>query len=407
MKKNVLIFIDSLTCGGAEKSLVSLLPLLDYSKVDVDLMMVNRGGVFEQYVPDQVEIVEASLVEKGVERRLRQLMFSFLLRWNKLIGKQVHGAELQWKCLNASYKPLKKEYDVAIAYQQGFPTYYVAEKVKAKKKIAWVNVNIFNAGYNPQYNTRFYDRFDNIVPVSEDLLSIMKEHYPQYCSKYVCVYDILNPNIIREYAETPIADVKCSEGITLTTTGRMVYQKNYTLAVETAKILRDKGIRLKWNFVGDGGERPAVEELIKKYHLENEIMLWGMQPNPYPYMAAADIYVQTSRFEGFGLTIAEAKILGKPVVSTNFDVVHDQLKHEVNGLIAEMTPESLAEEVLRLIGVEVSLVEGELNGVEELSELNGVEKLSELGRRIVDNVNKEENTTYITEAEKVMKMMLS
>ena len=137
-------------------------------------------------------------------------------------------------------------------------------------------------------------------------------------------------------------------------------------------------------------------------------MLWGMQPNPYPYMAAADIYVQTSRFEGFGLTIAEAKILGKPIVSTNFDVVHDQLKHEVNGLIAEMTPESLAEEVLRFIGVEASLVEGELIGVEgELSELNGVEKLSELGRRIVDNVNKEENTTYITEAEKVMKMMLS
>ena len=89
-------------------------------------------------------------------------------------------------------------------------------------------------------------------------------------------------------------------------------------------------------------------------------------------------------------------------------MVHDQLKHEVNGLIAEMTPESLAEEVLRLIGVEASLVEGELIGVEgELSELNGVEKLSELGRRIVDNVNKEENTSYITEAEKVMKMMLS
>ena len=66
MKKKVLFMIDSLTCGGAEKSLVSLLPLLDYSKVDVDLMMVNTGGVFEQYVPYQVEIVEALLVENGV-----------------------------------------------------------------------------------------------------------------------------------------------------------------------------------------------------------------------------------------------------------------------------------------------------------------------------------------------------
>ena len=54
MKKRVLFLIDSLTCGGAEKSLISLLPLLDYSQVDVDLLMFKRGGVFEQYVPQQV-----------------------------------------------------------------------------------------------------------------------------------------------------------------------------------------------------------------------------------------------------------------------------------------------------------------------------------------------------------------
>ena len=419
MKKKVLFMIDSLTCGGAEKSLVSLLPLLDYSKVDVDLMMVNTGGVFEQYVPYQVEIVEALLVEKGVERRLRQLMFSFLLRWNKLIGKQVHGAELQWKCLNASYKPLKKEYDVAIAYQQGFPTYYIAEKVRTKKKIAWVNADIMNVGYRVSFNRPFYDKMDYVVPVSDKLHQILAGSDFVDSSKLNTVLDILNVNLIREMAKQPFTtsqlhsshstnSTSSTNNLTICTVGRMVALKGYDLAVETARILKSKGLKFKWNFVGDGGERPAVEELIKKYHLENEIMLWGMQPNPYPYMAAADIYVQTSRFEGFGLTIAEAKILGKPIVSTNFDVVHDQLKHEVNGLIAEMTPESLAEEVLRLIGVEASLVEGELIGVEgELSELNGVEKLSELGRRIVDNVNKEENTTYITEAEKVMKMMLS
>ena len=44
IKSSVLFLIDSLNCGGAEKSLVSLLPLLDYTKIDVDLMMVHRGG---------------------------------------------------------------------------------------------------------------------------------------------------------------------------------------------------------------------------------------------------------------------------------------------------------------------------------------------------------------------------
>ena len=51
MKKQVLFFIESLQCGGAERSLISLLPLLDYGKMEIDLLLLKRGGVFEQYVP--------------------------------------------------------------------------------------------------------------------------------------------------------------------------------------------------------------------------------------------------------------------------------------------------------------------------------------------------------------------
>ena len=106
-----------------------------------------------------------------------------------------------------------------------------------------------------------------------------------------------------------------------------------------------------------------------------------MKTNPYPYMACCDVYVQTSLFEGFGLTIAEAKILGRPVVSTNFDVVHDQITHGENGLIADMTPESVAENIIRLF------------------------EDDDLRNHIIANVKKEENTTYISEVEKVEKLL--
>ena len=102
-----------------------------------------------------------------------------------------------------------------------------------------------------------------------------------------------------------------------------------------------------------------------------------MRSNPYLYMARCDVYVQTSSFEGFGLTIAEAKILGKPVVSTNFDVVHDQLKHGENGLIAEMTPESVAGNIIHLL------------------------ENDNLRNQIVANVKRENNNTYISEVKKV------
>ena len=75
----------------------------------------------------------------------------------------------------------------------------------------------------------------------------------------------------------------------------------------------------------------------------------GVQANPYPYMKAGDIYVQTSRFEGYCLTLTEARILNRPCVATNFDVVYDQMVQGENGLVVEMTPEAVAEGILRLM----------------------------------------------------------
>ena len=248
--------------------------------------------------------------------------------------------------------------------------------------MAWVNVNIFNAGYHADFNARFYEKLVRIVPVSQDLENILRENYPQFNHKYVCVYDILNPQIIRHNAEDNLKELGLfDKHPIIVTVGRLVPQKNYLLAVETAKVLNEKGVDFRWFFVGEGSERPQIEHQILQYGLNDKVFLLGMQTNPYPFMAHCDIYVQTSSFEGFGLTIAEAKILGKPVVSTNFDVVHDQITHEQNGLIAEMTAEALANNILRIL------------------------KEDSLRIRIVDNVRKEHNTTYLTEVKKVEQLL--
>ena len=374
MKRTILFMIDSLNCGGAEKSLVSLLPLLNYSKYDVDLMITRRGGVFEGFIDSRVKIVNFSEQQKVIAVFAR-FLFSLLLR----IRKNIHAAELKWSSTCWSYKPLKKEYDVAIAYQQGFPTYFIAKKVHAKKKIAWVNVNIFNANYRFHFNQKFYNYFNRIVPVSNELLKILQKNYPQFQEKYRCIYDVVNPLFIGQCVDKGIKLPVLQNKIV--TVGRMEHQKNYPLAVETAKILKGYGLDFKWYFVGDGSDRKQVESLINNYQLDNYIELIGMTPNPYPYIAAADIYVQTSRFEGFGLTIAEAKILKKPIVSTNFDVVHDQIEHGKNGLIADMTAESLAQNILKLFND------------------------STLRDSIISNLKSEENTTYITEIKKVEQLL--
>lgn len=366
--------IDSLTCGGAEKSLISLLPLLDFSKYDVDLIMVNRGGVFEQYVPSNVNVV---LFPKpsGLFFKLCQFLFSICLR----MFPKVHGAEMRWKTMSQVYKKVEKEYDIAIAYQQGFPTYYVAEKISAKRKYAWVNVDIGYAGYKESFNRPFYDKMDCIVAVSDVLYQMLAKSDFVNSEKLKTIYDILNVDFIKKLSHEK--KIPKENGFVITTVGRCVYQKGYDLAVDSAYILKQKGLLFKWYFVGGGNQELVIKQKIKDNGLDDCVVMVGMQSNPYPYMAAADIYVQTSRFEGFGLTIAEAKILKKPVVSTNFDVVHDQLEHGKNGLIAEMTPESLADNILNLV------------------------KDAFLRKGIVSNLDLESNKTYITEIKKVERLL--
>lgn len=376
-RRIVLFFIDSLTCGGAEKSLISLLPLLDYSKVQVDLMLVERGGVFEQYVPKEVNVLSLSRPQK-MFYRIGLLWFSILLR----VLRQRHGAEVRWMAMHSVYGTLKKEYDVAIAYQQGFPTYYVAQKVKAKHKYAWVNADLQKAGYREAFNRRHYDMYDKVVPVSDVLCDMMCKMEYVDASKLFTVYDILNPDLIRTMSQEKL-DVLTNQGNTIVTTGRLALPKNHVLAVETAALLKQKGLDFVWYFVGDGPERRHIERLIERYALEEQVKLVGMQPNPYPYMAMADVYVQTSSFEGFGLTINEARILHKPVVSTNFPVVYNQIKDGENGLIAEMTPESVAEKILMLINDDA------------------------LRERIIDATKREVNTTSVTEPQKVMDLLLA
>ena len=384
MKKKLLFIIDSLVCGGAEKSLVSLLPLIDYERYNVDLLMFARGGAFEKYVPSEVNVIQHDLFGSSPIDKLNsflyQLTFSALLRLNS----KRHGAENRWRAMHNVVKPMKKQYDIAIAYQQGFPTFFIATKVKAIKKLAWINADVYEAGYDMEYCRQFYEQMDHVVPVSKKLQEKLTRLTPCLADKLSCIYDIVNPELIKKLSVESIPEEGLfDECINIVTVGRLSKPKNYLLAVDAARVLKDKGLRFKWFFVGSGGMRTAIENRIKEHGLEDIVILLGLKENPYPYMAKADVYVQTSSFEGFGLTIAEAKILHKPIVSTNFDVVYDQIVDGKNGLIAEMNPESVANKIFELVNDR------------------------DLRNRLIGNLKMEQNTTYLSEIGKFNSLLES
>lgn len=384
MKKQLLFIIDTLQCGGAEKSLISLLPLIDYNKYDVDLIIFKCGGVFEKFVPSQVKIIDHRMeyrkntIWKKVLNKAVDAYLSPQMRFNK----KKHNIEILWKKARWIYGKFPKQYDVAIAYQQGLPTFFLADRVEAKKKIAWINADLYDAGYDMDYCRQFYERMNYVVAVSPRLLNLLAERSPWIKTKLCCIYDIVNPDLINRMSGEAIDEMPKIEGVVrLVTAGRLATPKNHLLAVEAARILRDKGLRFQWFFVGEGETRSQIEKSILNYGLQDNVVLLGFRDNPYPYISQADIYVQTSSHEGFCLTIAEAKILHKPLVSTNFDVVKDQIIDRENGLIAEMTPQSVAEKILEMLHDE------------------------SLRNHIVQNLDQEKNRTAVTEVEKFNAML--
>lgn len=356
-KKKILFVINSLGCGGAEKSLVSLLPLFDFSKYDVELQMINPGGMFISHLPEEVHVLPelpyvAFCRRGGYNPRFlaTRICTSVGLRINpKYKGKSLHNAQLYWKFAGQAFETQNTRYDAAIAWGQGNPTHYVAEKVIAGKKIAVINAAYEAVGHNKWFDYPYYEKYDFIASVSDSLREIMEQVYPGLRDRMVTLYDIRNQRLMEEMASAGDPYEKSHDVPVLVTVGRMVTQKGYDLAVAACRILKERKYSFRWYLVGDGPERERIQKEICQYHIEDCMIMVGAKENPYPYMKNADIYVQTSRFEGFCLTLCEARGLNTPPVSTNFEVVYDQIRDGENGLIVEMTPDAIADGIERLL----------------------------------------------------------
>jgi glycosyltransferase involved in cell wall biosynthesis len=113
--------------------------------------------------------------------------------------------------------------------------------------------------------------------------------------------------------------------------------------------LKERGIPFRWYVLGKGPYRAEMEVFIDQHQLQDQFFLLGTTSNPYPYFRACDVYVQTSRFEGFGLSIAEARLLDKPVVTTEFEAVYNQMIQGGNGLVTDIDPIAVADAIERLL----------------------------------------------------------
>jgi len=360
MRKKLLFVIDSLTIGGAEKSLVSLLNLVDSSLYEVDLLLFRRGGDLERFIPKHVNILpipeyfqfvnnSKNLVNKRLSFYYFRIKTSISLRVNNFKKNTIHSEQVVYRCINKIMSPIQKIYDVAIAYSQGMPTYFVANKVHALKKLAWINTDYVNTLYDKEIDLESYNKIDHIIAVSKNTQDSVSKLRKEYNNKVEIILDIIDPNIINKMSEEyDVKEFKKSL-INILSVGRLVTAKSYETAIKVARLLKNSGYKFKWFGIGDGPEKEKLQELIDKYQLNDYFILLGKKINPYVYMRNCDIYVQTSIKEGFGLTVCEAKILKKPIVCTNFPTAKEIINHDMDGQIVNHDVESIYKGIIRYI----------------------------------------------------------
>ena len=173
--------------------------------------------------------------------------------------------------------------------------------------------------------------------------------YPEFSLKTKIFPNIILPDEIRANAKGKGFDDGFT-GFRLLTVGRLHPQKGYDIAIPAfAKLIGMGYSNIRWYVLGDGNERRRLERLITKLGLDGKFVLLGSRPNPLPYVAEADIYVQPSRFEGFPLTLQEALVLGKPCLTTNFEGVSDLLESGKNAMIITLSIDNIVKVLAELI----------------------------------------------------------
>ena len=355
MRKKILIASYDLEIGGVERSLISMLNNFDYKRYDVDLLLYNHSGEFMPLIPKDIKLLPENIKYKSIRLGIGTLIKAgeYNLAFQRLRAKygyeyrrdksldDTYQMQLMWKYCNPYFPMVEEEYDIAISYL--WPHDFVAEKVRAKKKIAWIHTDYSNISPDRNIDLKIWDKFDSIVGVSEKCVETFLKLYPSLREKCVVVENITSPEFIRKMSEEQVSEEFEKDKFNLLTVARFSHAKGIDQGVEAIKLLRDRGIdNIKWYIVGYGGDENKIRELITRCSLEDMIEILGKKNNPYPYMKMCDLYMQPSRYEGKAVTVVEAQILAKPVLITNYPTAHSQVVDEVDGEVCELSIEGIA-----------------------------------------------------------------
>lgn len=368
MKKKIIFITEALWVGGIEVALVNLLNYFDYDKYDVTCLVSKASLSVAGRINKNCRLI--------ISDRAKTVSFSEKYKYNRLfcLMEEPQNASkfrlLIWKCLKfflraiearlySSYikKQLKNEhFDTAVIYSDRVAE-LALRAVNADKFLMFYHHGAMRKEYHDEIG---YKKSEKIIAVSKKLSEKLKDFRPRFASKIIYINNIIDINGVKEKSEEKLKDEFSKDVFNIVSCGRLSYAKGFDIAIKACKELKDSGANIHWWIVGGGPEEKPLKELASLEKVEECITFTGNSDNPYPYIAAADLYVQPSRFEGHCVTLLEARILSKPILAT-FNAADEQIEDGVTGALCECSADALVKNIQALMADKERLLSFEKN----------------------------------------------
>jgi glycosyltransferase involved in cell wall biosynthesis len=364
MKKKIIFMLINMNVGGTEKALLNMISEFPEEEYDITILMLEEYGGFLNRIPREVHIeyvtgyknmkdvlnlpphiVALNLFKRG------EIIKAFIIAFLHVLTKAMKDRGIYFQYVLHGYPEMEHEYDVAVAYAgpNDFISYFVINKIKAKKKIQWIHFDITKIGFNKKFSSKMFNKFDKIFVVSNEARNILIDLIPSLKRKTEIFLNIMSSKLINIESKVGDGFNDNFDGLRILTVGRLTSQKGQDIAIRVLAKLVENGYKVKWYCIGEGVLRNKYEFLVEEYDLKDKFILLGVNPNPYPYIAQCDIYVQPSRHEGYCITLAEARCLKKPIVTTDFAGAKEQIENGETGLIVGIDEDEIYNAVVKLI----------------------------------------------------------
>lgn len=361
-KKRILLINRSFDFGGIESSLVNMANELckEYS---VDIFAYNPDGMMKSRLDPRVNVLKSNFLFRAFAM---SYSYGTLFFQKNFLGLACVVLSDLWirlfdnrlpVFLATLFKKKLKGYDLAIAFRQevedkvltsGYVR-FLDRCVVADKKIAWIHCDPSFFRDTLDFHRKYYNKTDKIVSVSESVMEIYKNVNPQLADKADFCYNFFDYDDIGEKAdENPTVRYEENKFICFSAS-RLDPEKGIDRAIKAiAPVLREHS-DVMWYIAGAGGEENAIRQLINDECLGKQIVLLGLQENPYPYMKNADLFMLTSYHEAAPMVYNEVKSLGTPIFSTQTASSYEMLNDGVEDFICENSEEGIRKKFSEII----------------------------------------------------------